>query len=124
MPAAQEGWSVVPSCWEKPGDGVLCKILIDDILLENLFHVTGSVGVVQKRQFFKPKTYFFQPRTYYMQLIDPTNNPADRKWHPISLDLSTFAGKVVDITFKAAGGPCHKRLTGAILWAHPLIESY
>ncbi len=115
---------MMPSCWDKPGDGVLCKILLDDILLENLFHITGSIGIVQKRQFFKPKTYFFEPRTYFIQFIDPKNNFAERKWHEISLDLSTFAGKVVDITFEISGGPHNDDRDDEALWAHPVIESY
>ena len=114
----------IPSCWDKPGDGVLCKIFIDDILLENLFHVTGSIGIAQRRQFFRPKTYFFQPRPYFIQFIDPKNNPDERKWHYISLDLSTFGGKVVDITFEASGGPNHDNRYDDVLWANPIIESY
>lgn len=115
---------MLPSCWDKPGDGVLCKIFLDDILLENLFHVTGSIGVGQRRQFFKPKTYFFEPRTYFIQFIDPKNNPTERKWHDISLDLSTFAGKVVDITFEVSSGPHHDDRNDEALWVNPIIESY
>ncbi len=115
---------MMPSCWDKPGDGILYKILIDNILLENLFHVTGSIGVEQKRQFFRPKTFFFEPRTYFVKFIDPKNNFAERKWHTISLDLSTFAGKVVDITFEVSSGPHHDDRYDKALWAHPIIESY
>ncbi|MBW2552880.1 MAG: glycosyltransferase family 39 protein [Deltaproteobacteria bacterium] len=115
---------MMPSCWDKPGDGVLCKILLDDILLENLFHITGSIGIAQRRQFFKPKTYFFEPRTYFIQFIDPQNNSAERKWHEISLDLSTFAGKVVDITFEVSSGFKDDERNDEALWAHPIIESY
>jgi hypothetical protein len=115
---------MTPSCWDKPGDGVLCKILLDDILLENLFHVTGSIGIGQRRQFFKPKTYFFEPRTYLIQFIDPKNNYAERKWQEISLDLSTFTGEVVDITFEVGGGPKNDDRYDEVLWAHPIIESY
>jgi hypothetical protein len=118
---------MMPSCWDKPGNGVLCKILIDDILLENLFHVTGSIGIVQERQFFMPKTYFFEPRTYFIQFIDPKNNLAERKWQEISLDLSTFAGKFVDITFEVGevdSAPKKDGRNDEALWAQPVIESY
>jgi len=118
---------MMPSCWDKPGNGVLCKILIDAILLENLFHVTGSIGIVQERQFFMPKTYFFEPRTYFIQFIDPKNNLAERKWQEISLDLSTFAGKFVDITFEVSevdSAPKKDDRNDETLWAHPIIESY
>jgi len=116
--------SMMPSCWDKPGDGALCRILINDILLENIFHITGAIGVEQKRQFFRPKTFFFLPRTYFIDFIDPKHNSDQRKWHEISLDLSTFAGKVVDITFEVTGGPLRDDRYDEILWAHPLIESY
>ena len=115
---------MMPSCWDKPGDGVLCKIFIDDILFENLFYITGSIGIGQRRQFFKPKTYFFEPRTYFIQFIDPKNNLAERRWQEISLDLSRFAGKVLDITFEVSGGPNHDDRNDETLWAHPAIESY
>ena len=115
---------VMPSSWDNSGDGILVKILIDDILLENFFHVTGSIGLAQRRQFFKPKTYFFEPRTYFIQFIDPKNNLVERKWHEVSLDLSTFAGKVVDITFEASCGHNHDNRYDEVLWAHPIIESY
>ncbi|MBW1854866.1 MAG: glycosyltransferase family 39 protein [Deltaproteobacteria bacterium] len=118
---------MMPSCWDKPGNGVLCKILIDAILLENLFHVTGSIGIVQERQFFMPKTYFFEPRTYFIQFIDPKNNLAERKWQEISLDLSTFAGKFVDITFEVGevdSAPKKDGRNDEALWAQPVIESY
>ncbi len=115
---------MLPSSWDKPGDGVLCKILIDDSLLENFFNVTGSIGVIQKKQFFMPKTYFFKPRTYFIQFIDPKNNVSERKWQDISLDLTTFEGKVVDITFEVSDGPFHDNRNDETLWAHPVIESY
>ena len=118
---------MMPSCWDKPGDGVLCKILVDDILFENFFHVTGSIGVEQKRLFFNPKTYFFEPRTYFIHYIDPKNNPTERKWQEISLDLSTFAGKFVDITFEVGEvdrGPERDEQNDETLWANPIIESY
>jgi len=86
--------------------------------------VTGSIGFGQKRQFFKPKTYFFEPRTYFIQYIDPKNNPAERRWQDISLDLSTFAGKVVSITFEVSGGPHHDDRNDEALWANPTIETY
>ena len=114
----------MPSCWDKPGDGILFKILIDNILPENIFPVTGSIGVGQKRQFFKPKTFFLEPHTYFIQFIDPKNNIAERKWQDISLDLSAFAGEVVDITFAVDGGPKNDNHYDEALWAHPVIESY
>jgi hypothetical protein len=116
---------MVPSCWDKPGDGLVGKILINDVLLENLFRETGAIRGSQIRQFFRARTFFLsKPRTYFMQFIDPQNNPADRKWKEISLDLSTFTGKVVDITFEVAGGPKGDDRNDEALWAYPIIERY
>jgi hypothetical protein len=116
---------MVPSCWDKPGDGLVGKILINDVLLENLFQEIGMIRGAQIRQFFRARTFFLsQPRTYFMQFIDPQHNPIDRKWKEISLDLSTFSGKVVDITFEVAGGPKGDNRNDEALWASPIIESY
>jgi hypothetical protein len=116
---------MVPSCWDKPGDGLVGKVLINDVLLENLFRETGAIRGSQIRQFFRARTFFLsKPRTYFMQFIDAQNNPADREWKEISLDLSTFSGKVVDITFEVAGGPRGDDRNDEALWAAPIIESY
>ena len=116
---------MVPSCWDKSGDGLVGKILINDVLLENLFRETGAIRGSQIRQFFRARTFFLsKPRTYFMQFIDAQNNSADREWKEISLDLSTFSGKVVDITFEVAGGPRGDDRNDEALWASPIIERY
>jgi hypothetical protein len=115
---------MTPSCWDKQGDGISYKILVNDILLENLFQATGTIGTGQKRQFFKPQTFFLQPRTYFIQYIDPKNNPAERKWQDLSLDLSTLAGKIIDITFEVDAGPLNDDRNDEALWAQPIIETY
>lgn len=115
---------VMPSCWDKGGDGVLCKVTINDILLENFFHVPGAVGLGQVRQFFRPRTYFLPSRTYFIQFIDPIHNLTERKWQDIAFDLSTFSGRVVDITFQVSGGPRNDDRCDEALWGDPVIESF
>lgn len=114
-----------PASWEKPGDGALCRLLIDDILVENILTEIASVRVSELREFFRPRTFFFkEPRTYFKQFIDPAHNHAERSWQDISVDLSAFAGQVVDITFEVSGGPLNDHQNDEVLWADPIIESY
>jgi hypothetical protein len=114
-----------PSAQEMAGDGALCRILVDDVLVENVFTEIAAVRVAELRQFFRPRTFFFKkPRPYFVQYIDPKQNPAARAWQDISLDLSAFAGKVVDIIFEVSGGPANNDRDDEVLWADPFIESY
>ena len=80
--------------------------------------------LAQVKQFFRPRTYFLPSRTYFIQFIDPVNNLTERKWQDIALDLSTFAGRVVDITFQVSGGPRNDNRCDEALWGEPVIESY
>ena len=115
---------MIPSCWDKGGDGVLYKITIHDIFLENFFRLPASAGVGQMKHFLRPRTFFTPPRTYFIHFIDPKNNPAERRWQDITLDLSAFAGKVVDVTFEVSGGPLSDNHCDEALWGEPVIESY
>ena len=115
---------MTPACWNKPGDGVLFRILVNDIVLENLFQSVRTIATKQKRQFFQPQTFFIQPRTYFIQYVDPKNKPSERKWQDLCLDLSTFAGNIVDITFETDAGPSGDDRNDEALWAQPVIESY
>ncbi len=113
------------SSWDKPGDGVLCKILIDNILVENIFTQIAAVRVSELREFLRPRTFFFkEPSTYFNQFIDPVHDHAARSWQDISVDLSAFAGQVVDIIFEVGGGPVNDNQNDEVLWANPVIESY
>jgi 4-amino-4-deoxy-L-arabinose transferase-like glycosyltransferase len=114
-----------PASWDKPGDGALCKILVDDILVENIFTEIASIRVSELREFFRPRTFFFkEPRTYFNQYIDPAHDRDARSWQDISVDFSAYAGKVVDITFDVSGGPFNDCRNDEVLWANPVIESY
>ena len=63
----------------------------------------------------------------YSMISPPKNNVYaiyKRNWHKISLDLSRFEGKTIDITFTVNGGPYHDDRNDEAVWAHPVIESY
>jgi len=68
-----------PATWTKDkGDGVRFEIRIED------------AG---------------QHHTVLSRYLDPKNNPADRRWEPVRVDLSAFAGRAIVLTFATTGGP-------------------
>ncbi len=114
-----------PASRDTPGDGALCKILIDDIMVENIFTAMASVRVSELREFFRPRTFFFkEPQTYFKQFVEPARERANLTWQDFSVDLSAFAGKVVEITFEVSGGPFNDCRNDQVLWADPVIENY
>jgi hypothetical protein len=78
-----DGWLWVsvgmkPETWEKEGDGI--KFL---------------VGVSDGRAF----------EELFTQHLNPFANKADRKWVPVRVDLSTYAGEEVDVIFNTYSSP-------------------
>lgn len=72
-----DGWLWVsvglkPEAWDKPGDGVK-------------FHVGVSDGRAYEQLF--------------TQHVDPYGNPSDRRWIPVKIDLSAYAGEQVALIF-------------------------
>ncbi len=72
-----DGWLMValglkPESWETEGDGVLFRI-----------------GVSDGRVFEDIVTHH----------IDPFHNKGDRRWVPVAVDLSAYAGEEVDVIF-------------------------
>ncbi len=72
-----DGWLWVsmglkPEAWEKPGDGVK-------------FHVGVSDGRAYEQLF--------------TQHVDPYGTPSDRRWIPVKIDLSAYAGESVALIF-------------------------
>jgi hypothetical protein len=61
--------AIDPAVWDKAGDGVLFRMGIGD----------GKGGYEELLN----------------QYVNPAGNPADRRWIPVSLDLSAFAGQDV-----------------------------
>ncbi len=116
--------ATTPDTWDKAGDGITIKILLSDQLLENLFDEIGMVGVELQNTFLKPRSYFFPMRTIYLQYLDPKHQPNQRTWHDVVLDLSRFAGKVVDLSLTAEPGPRGDRRFDAAVWGDPVIVTY
>jgi hypothetical protein len=72
-----DGWLRVnlglkSDAWQKPGDGVLFMVLVSD-------------GKASDQLF--------------TQHVDPFNNAADRRWIPVTVDLSAYGGEQVDLIF-------------------------
>ena len=110
--------------WNSEGDGITFKVLLNNNLFENLFDKTGMTGSEQRVSFFKPRGFFLRPRPIYMQYLDPKHNVNQRKWHSICIDLSRFAGKVVDVELVADPGPKNNDVCDTGLWGEPVIETY
>lgn len=68
-----------PEAWQLQGDGVLFRI-----------------GVSDGKKYDELLT----------QVVNPIGVPGDRRWVPVTLDLSTYAGETVDLIFNTnAGAP-------------------
>ena len=87
-----------PESWTAEGDGVLFL-----------------VGVSDTRTFDK----------LFEQNVNPFNNPGDRKWIPVMVDLSSYAGEEVSVIFNALNGLPGKTDTrnDFAVWGAPQIVS-
>ena len=77
MRIPDDGWLMVslgmkPESWDKEGDGVLFRI-----------------GISDGRAFEDLLT----------QHLDPFHNKSDRRWVPVAVDLSAYAGEEVEVIF-------------------------
>lgn len=97
-----DGWlwvsvALKPEAWDKPGDGVK-------------FHIGVSDG-----------------RTYEQlatQHVEPFATASDRKWTPIKIDLSAYAGEQVDLilnTNSSEPGKGDNRDNDLALWGAPEV---
>ena len=97
-----DGWLWVsmglkPEAWDKEGDGI--KFL---------------VGVSDGRAF----------EELFAQHLNPFAQPGDRKWVPVRVDLSTYAGEEVDIifnTYSSLPGAGDDQRNDLGLWGSPEI---
>jgi hypothetical protein len=86
-----------PETWEKEGDGVLFRI-----------------GVSDGRTF----------EDLIIQHVDPYNNKGDRRWIPLNVDLSAYAGEQVEVILNTNTSPKGKgddSRNDAALWGAPEI---
>jgi hypothetical protein len=98
----EDGWlwvalALKSEAWDKAGDGVK-------------FHVGVSDGRA------------YEP--LFEQHVDPFNNPADRRWIPIKIDLSAYAGEEVDLIFNTNSsmpGKGDNQDNDLALWGAPEI---
>jgi hypothetical protein len=98
-----DGWLRVslgmkPESWDKDGNGVLF-----------------FAGVSDGRSFEK----------LFEQVLNPKANPSERRWIPVAVDLSAYAGEEMDIIFNTraspAGQPEDPR-NDLPLWGAPTIS--
>ena len=88
-----------PEAWTAEGDGVL-------------FYV----GVSDTRTFDK----------LFEQVVNPFNHPGDRKWIPVMVDLSSYAGEDVEVIFNtrnSVDGKPHDPRNDFAVWGAPEIIS-
>lgn len=68
-----------PAVWSSDkGDGVVFEVLVEE------------AGV---------------RRTLFSRYLDPKHDPEDRRWEPVTIDLSRYAGRAITLTFATSGGP-------------------
>jgi hypothetical protein len=86
-----------PEAWDKPGDGVLFRVLVSD----------GRTS-----------------DPLFSQHVDAFGNKADRRWIPVTVDLSAYAGEEVDLIFNtnsSSPGKVENHDNDLALWGAPEI---
>jgi hypothetical protein len=85
-----------PEAWEKPGDGVLFLVGVSD-----------------------GRTY----EPLFKQHLNPSANQGERRWIPVMVDLSAYAGEEVDVIFNTYNSEPGKddRQNDLALWGAPEI---
>jgi hypothetical protein len=91
--------AIDPAVWSAEGDGALFRVGVSD------------------------------GRTYEELLalaVDPVHSPADRRWIPVSLDLSFWSGRQVDLILNvnaSAKGQAPDARNDRALWGAPVVTS-
>lgn len=57
----------------------------------------------------------------FKQTVNPGQQPEDRRWIPVSLDLSRWAGERVQLIFNTDPGPSGNAVHDAAVWGSPRI---
>jgi len=70
--------AVAPEAWSKEGDGVTFSVYVED-----------EAGI----------------HLLYSRYVDPKHHQQDKRWLPLQVDLSAFAGKLVRIILVTGSGP-------------------
>jgi hypothetical protein len=58
---------------------------------------------------------------YVRQVLRPQDDPADRRWVPIEVDLSEYAGRQVKVVFNTEPGASGNAVADACVWGAPRI---
>jgi hypothetical protein len=98
-----DGWLRVslgmkPESWDKDGNGVLF-----------------FAGVSDGRSFEK----------LFEQVLNPHANPSERRWIPVAVDLSAYAGEEMDVMLNTRSGPPNvpdDQRNDLPLWGAPTIS--
>jgi len=98
-----DGWLRVslgmrPESWEKEGNGVLF-----------------FAGVSDGRSFEK----------LFEQVLNPHANPSERRWIPVAVDLSAYAGEEMDVILNTRASPAGQpedTRNDLPLWGAPMIS--
>lgn len=61
-------------------------------------------------------------REVLRRFLDPTHNPDERKWHPVSIDLSDYGGQTIQLELMTLPGPAGNTRYDWAGWKHPVIE--
>lgn len=83
-----------PDAWTSPGDGAL-------------FRVGVSEGTTY--------TEFFKQR------VQPSQRPEDRRWFPVEVDLTQYAGREVKVIFNTEPGDSGNAVGDAAVWGAPRV---
>ena len=98
VPAAARlsfGFALSPGVWNKPGDGVLFKVELDE----------GTAETVE----------------LLSQYINPKAVEPDRKWHDAEVDLSLYEGQRVTLIFSTDAGPENNNAFDHAAWSEPTL---
>lgn len=86
--------ALAPEAWSGDGDGVVFSIFVED-----------NAGM----------------RLLFSQYVDPKHQQQDRRWLPVSLDLSPYEGKLVRVIFSVSAGPAGNLSYDWSGWAEPRL---
>jgi hypothetical protein len=89
----ETAFAIDPAVWSLDGDGA-----------------TFRVGVSHGSEYHE----------YVRQWVDPYHRPEDRRWFPVSIDLSLWAGREVSVIFNTE--PNFNAVHDAALWGAPVIR--
>jgi hypothetical protein len=106
------GVGMLEEAWKTPGDGVVIFIYVTPLDAKGQPSYTPEGGLVTDE--------------LISLTVNPYANEADRGWHPLTLDLSKYAGQRVELVFVSrssppANPPRSDSNGDRLVWGHPRI---